>query len=392
MSSSFTMPRRIISGENALESMEVRKIFRVSGKKALVVTGPNLVRLENFTSLKNILKEEKIEYEVFSDIHGEPDDKMAKAALAVYQSCGCDFLIALGGGSPLDLMKAVAVLTDRDGELSDYLGKDIEGRVPVMIAIPTTAGTGSEATPFSIITDTKKDIKMLLKGSALMPEYAVIDPRFTATAPPPVTAATGLDALCHCVEAYTSRKAQPLTDTFALSAVKRIFLNLPVCYAGSEDNTEKVQAARIQMSLAALEAGIAFGNSSVTIIHGMSRPIGALFHVPHGISNAMLMEECLIFALPGAYGRFAALGRAIGAAQVQDNDKNAAEKFLAAVAGLKKKVHIPSLQEYGIDMGRYSASIEKMAQDAMDSGSPGNTIRDVTKEDVIRIYQRLAAI
>src|SRR5699024_916176 len=140
-------------------------------------------------------------------------------------------------------------------------------------------------------------------GSCLMPDLAVIDPQFTMTAPPKITAATGLDALCHAVEAYTSRKSQTLSDTFALSAVKRIFKYLPQAYQNGSN-----QEARVQMSVAALEAGIAFNNASVTIIHGMSRPIGALFHVAHGISNAMLMKACLTFALKGTYERFARLG------------------------------------------------------------------------------------
>src|SRR5699024_773827 len=145
--------------------------------------------------------------------------------------------------------------------------------------IPTTAGTGSEATQFTIITDTKNNVKMLLKGESFMPDLAVIDPAYTMTAPPGVTAATGLEALTRAIEAYTSRNAQPLTDIFAVSAVRRIFANLP---AACEDGSNLV--ARKEMSLAALEAGIAFNNSSVTIVHGMSRPIGALFHVPHGTS------------------------------------------------------------------------------------------------------------
>lgn len=173
-----------------------------------------------------------------------------------------------------------------------------------MVAIPTTSGTGSEATQLSIITNTEKDIKMLLKGAVLMPDIAIDDPAFTLTAPKSVTAATGLDALCHASEAYTSRKSQPLTDEFAISAIKKIFKYLPICY-NDGSNVE----ARAQMSLAAFEAGVAFNNASVTVIHGMSRPIGALFHVPHGISNAMLLSACFSYVYDGAYGRFADMAR-----------------------------------------------------------------------------------
>jgi alcohol dehydrogenase class IV len=292
--------------------------------------------------------------------------------------------VALGGGSPIDSMKAIASLVENGGSISDYMGKIIDVNVPPMAAIPTTAGTGSEATQFTIITDTKKDIKMLLKGSVLMPKLAIIDPQFTMTAPPKITAATGLDALCHAVEAYTSRKAQTLSDTFAVSAVKRIFRYLPVAF-----HDGKNEEARVQMSVAALEAGIAFNNSSVTIIHGMSRPIGAMFHVAHGISNAMLMKECLGFALEGAYDRFADLGRAIGVAEETDSDPAASEKFLAALEAITKELEIPTLAEYGIEKDAFFAVIDKMAHDAMESKSPQNTRKVVTEEDVKAIYRKL---
>lgn len=384
MSSSFTMPREIISGKHALESEAAKEIFRRSGKKALIITGPNLMKRGICSPLEDVLQEEKIDYVFYSDIPGEPDDQMVRAALEAYRKNECDFLIALGGGSPVDLMKAVGALTERNGNITDYMMKNIDWSVPTMIAIPTTAGTGSEATQFTIITDSQKEIKMLLKGTSLMPEYAIVDSRFTVTAPPSVTAATGLDALCHCVEAFTSRKAQPMSDTFALSAVKRIFAYLPVCFRDGEN-----EEAREQMSLAALEAGIAFNNASVTLIHGMSRPIGALFHVPHGLSNAMLMEECLAYALSGAYDRFAALGRAIGAAGKDDDAQTASKKFMEKLISLKEELNIPTPEVYGIDREKYFASVEKMTRDAMDSGSPGNTIRNVQESDVLEIYKRV---
>ena len=225
---------------------------------------------------------------------------------------------------------------------------------------------------------------MLLKGRVLMPDMAVIDARFTMTAPPKITAATGLDALCHGIEAYTSRKAQPMSDTFALSAVKRIFRYLPKAYRDGKD-----QEAREQMALAALEAGIAFNNSSVTVIHGMSRPIGALFHVAHGLSNAMLMKECLTFALSGAKERFGDLGRAVGVASENDTDAEAGRKFLAGVEALVKELDIPDLEGAGIQREKFFELIDKMAHDAMESGSPQNTMRDITEEEVKEIYKKL---
>ena len=382
MAREFIMPGHIISGPGALE--QAGTWFASFGKNAFIVTDQMMIQLGNCQKLEEVLKAHEVDYHIFSEITGEPTDLMVKKGLAAYKEQRCDFLIALGGGSAIDAMKAVASLAESGGEISDYMGKEIQVKTPPMAAIPTTAGTGSEATQFTIITDTEKDIKMLLKGRVLMPDMAVIDARFTMTAPPKITAATGLDALCHGIEAYTSRKAQPMSDTFALSAVKRIFRYLPKAYRDGKD-----QEAREQMALAALEAGIAFNNSSVTVIHGMSCPIGALFHVAHGLSNAMLMKECLTFALSGAKERFGDLGRAVGVASENDTDAEAGRKFLAGVEALVKELDIPDLEGAGIQREKFFELIDKMAHDAMESGSPQNTMRDITEEEVKEIYKKL---
>ena len=382
MAREFIVPGQIITGSGALTMAE--ETLKGLGKKALIVTDKVMIQLGNCAKVETALKNQGIDYAIYSEIVGEPTDTMIENGLKVYKENGCDFLVALGGGSPIDSMKAIGSLVVNGGNISDYMGKVIDVEMPPLVAIPTTAGTGSEATQFTIITDTKKDIKMLLKGKVLMPKLAIIDPQFTMTAPPKITAATGLDALCHAVEAYTSRKAQTLSDSFAMSAVKRIFKSLPVAFKDGKN-----EEARIQMSVAALEAGIAFNNASVTIIHGMSRPIGALFHVAHGLSNAMLMKECLGFALEGAYDRFADLGRAIGVADATDEDKAAAEKFLSAIEGIVKELETPTLAEFGIDKEEFFKVIDKMAYDAMDSGSPQNTMREVSEEQIKQIYRNL---
>ena len=224
---------------------------------------------------------------------------------------------------------------------------------------------------------------MLLKGGSLIPDLAIIDPQFTMTAPKGVTSATGIDALCHAIEAYTSRLAQPLSDTFALSAVKRIFNNLTEAYEHG-DNEE----ARIQMSLAALEAGIAFNNSSVTIVHGMSRPIGALFHIAHGLSNAVLLEVCMNYVKDGALDRFADLARYCGMTQSED-DEQAADLFLDNLSALLARLNVPSLAQLNIDRDQFFNSLEKMAHDAAVSGSPANTRKVITEEAMIALYKQL---
>ena len=323
MAREFIVPGQMISGSGALDMAQ--DTLGTLGKKAMIVTDKVMIDLGNCAKVENALKSQGVEYTIYSEIAGEPTDVMIEKGLAQYKAERCDFLVALGGGSPIDSMKAIGSLVKNGGSISDYMGKVIDVEMPPMVAIPTTAGTGSEATQFTIITDTRKDIKMLLKGKVLIPSLAIIDPQFTMTAPPKITAATGLDALCHAVEAYTSRKAQ----------------------------------------------------------------IGALFHVAHGLSNAMLMKECLSFALEGAYDRFADLGRAIGVATPEDSDQAASEKFLDAVVALTEELETPTLAEFGIDKEKFFEVIEKMAYDAMDSGSPQNTQRTITQADVEQMYKNL---
>ena len=382
MASKFIMPKQIISGENALQ--QSKEVIRTLGTKALVVSGKVMNRIGNVRIVTNLLDEIGIGWTVYDDITGEPDDVMIDGGVEAYKANGCDFLIAIGGGSPMDSMKAIGALITNPGKIADYMGKEITNPLPPMVAIPTTAGTGSEATQFTIITDTKTSIKMLLKGTVLIPDVAIVDASFTVSSPKSVTNATGLDALTHAVEGYTSKKASPLTDVYAVDAVKRIFQYLPRAYGNGED-----MEAREEMILAALEAGVVINNSSVTLVHGMSRPIGANFHVPHGLSNAMLLKVCLTFALDGTYERFADLGRAIGAATEKDNDETAAKAFLAAIIELCETLEVPTLAEYGVDKEAFFEVMDKMAEDAIASGSPGNTRKTTTKEDVLRMYKEL---
>lgn len=384
MGRAFILPKEIFTGADALATAQGR--LGQLGKKALIVTDEVMIKLGNVKKVQDVLDELGVGYSVYADISGEPNDTMIEKGVAVYQNEGCDFLIGLGGGSPIDSMKAIAALAVGGGAITDYMGKEITGDLPAMVAIPTTAGTGSEATQFTIITDTKNDVKMLLKGQALMSTIAIVDPQFTITAPPAITAATGLDALTHAVEAYVSIKAQPMSDTFALSAVKRIFDYLPAAYKDGSDVT-----AREEMSIAALEAGVAFNNASVTIVHGMSRPIGALFHVPHGLSNAMLLVACLRYVAKGATERFAELGRSIGVATDLDSPQAATEKFMAALEAICAELDTPSIAEHGIDVEEFAARIDKMASDAMVSGSPQNSRMPLTEDDLKTIYRALIA-
>lgn len=378
----LALPQKTIYGDSALE--DAGADLRALGTRALIVTGPHVSKSGALSRLQAVLDGAGVGYAVFDGITGEPDDGMIATGVAAFRESGSDFLIGLGGGSPLDSAKAIAAMAVLPGEPYDYMGKEIEGSFAPLALIPTTAGTGSESTRFTVITDRVRGIKMLLKGPALLPALAIVDPTLGYTAPASVTAATGMDALTHAVESYTSRRANPLTDALALDATARIFAHLGAACRDGGNAT-----ARAELAFAAYAAGICINNSSVTLVHGMSRPIGALFHVPHGIANAMLMRTCLGWAVEGCPERFAALARAISAVDGKAGDNDAAAAFLDALDALCTEVSIPTLAAYGVPKESFFAAIDKMAGDALASGSPGNTRRSISKADIVELYQKL---
>ena len=375
----LNIPEKIICEARALENNP--GLLRQYGHKALIVTGPHIGRSAMIERLKATLGLDGTEYAVFDKITGEPTDSMIEAGVVAYREAGCDFCIGFGGGSPLDSAKAIAAMITSPGQISDYMGKEICCQVPPIVAIPTTAGTGSEATRFTIITDTAHGIKMLLKGDVLLPRLAIVDYTLGMEAPQDVTAATGLDALTHAIESYISKKATPETDKLAIGAVKDIMACITDAYRNGND-----AEARKKMARAALDAGICINNSSVTVVHGMSRPIGALFHVPHGLSNAMLLPTCLADLVPCAAGRLARLSRLTGAVGADCPDDEAAQAFVGQIEKLCHTCQVPSLQEYGIGEADFTAATDKMAADAIASGSPGNAPKAYTADDCKRLY------
>lgn len=376
----FSIPEHVYIGKNALE--EAFDLIAKLGAKAFIVTGKHTGKSSAAMEFKSLLDKNGLSYVVFDNITGEPTVDMIEEGLSAYRSSGCSYIVGIGGGSPLDSAKAIAAMSANVGSISDFVGKEITGDLPPIVAIPTTAGTGSETTKFTVITDTKTDVKMLLKGEALIPKIAILNPEYTLDMPASVTASTGMDALTHAVEAYTSQKASELTDVYAVSAIKRIIEYLPRAYSDGSD-----KKAREQMLIAAYEAGVCINNSSVTIVHGMSRPIGALFHVAHGMSNAMLIEKALGFAAKGAYEVFGTLSKELGLAADNISSELATGLLLNKISEVRKAVKIPSLKEYGIDEEAFLKAIDKMSEDAVASGSPGNTIRTVTPKDCAEIYK-----
>jgi alcohol dehydrogenase class IV len=378
----FRLPQVVHYGRDAFQKAGEEAAVR--GKKALVVSDSVMEKLGNVARCQAILSDAGVSSVVYARVDTEPTDTYVAEALAVLQEEGCDLLVAIGGGSCIDTAKAVAVVATNGGYIGDYMG----GRKPIphapipVIAIPTTAGTGSEVTDATVITNTAEDIKMMIKHPAFLPAVAVVDPLLTLSSPPSVTAATGVDALCHAIEAYISRRAQPMTDTLALTAIDDIVKHLRRAYQDGQD-----VEARERMAVAAMLAGAAFSNASVCLVHGMSRPIGAVFHVPHGVSNAMLLPAVLEYTLDAAVGRLAVIARIVNPTLADVSDRDAAVALVADVKRLCRELNIPNLRGWGIDKTAFDEVVAKMARDAIASGSPGNNPRVPTAEEIEALYQ-----
>lgn len=284
----------------------------------------------------------------------------------------------------MDSAKAMAILTVAGGRMRDYKVPSAPPLGLPVIAIPTTAGTGSEVTRVTIITDTETQEKMLCMGFGVMPRAALVDYTLTLSAPYRLTADSGLDSLCHAMEAYVSRKANAFSDMHALTAMRAIPSNLRAVCADLSN-----AGAREALMMAATHAGIAFSNASVTLIHGMSRPIGAHFHVPHGLSNAMLLPIVTEFSVSGAVSRYAQCSRAMGFASAADDDDAANKLLLSGLRELCVELQVPSPAEYGIAKDKYDALLNTMAEQALASGSPANNPIVPTADQIMALYVRV---
>lgn len=377
----FRMPQTIIYGRKSFEKVGAEAALR--GKKALIISDKVMSRLGCVNQCCQYLHDNGVASAVYLGVDSEPTDQYVEESLELFEKESCDLIISLGGGSCIDTGKAIAVLATNGGYIGEYMGgRKIADKAAIPhIAIPTTAGTGSEATDATVITNTDDDVKMMIKQPNFMPLVAIVDPLLTVSSPPHITAATGVDALSHAVEAYLSKRSHPMTDTMALSAIRLIVENIENAY----DDGDNIDA-REKMSLGALQAGIAFSNSSVCLVHGMSRPIGALFHVPHGYSNAMLLPAVLEFSKEACMERLADLGRIFKTEYKNLSIERAASVAVESVKALCQKLNIPNLEGWGIEEEKFNLSVSKMARDAIDSGSPANNPRVPTKQELEELY------
>ncbi|MDC0173342.1 iron-containing alcohol dehydrogenase [Gammaproteobacteria bacterium] len=384
MSSRIILPRVLQIGAGA--SKEVGVILKNMGlHRPLIVTDKIMVQLSYIERIMECMNDMDISADVFDDTVPEPTVHSIRAGVDQVRSGNYDCIIALGGGSPIDSAKAIAILGKYGGEMRDYKFPRIvdEPGLPI-IAIPTTAGTGSEVTKVTVITDETTDEKMMCLGVGFMPVVALVDYELSLSVPARTTADTGIDAMTHAIEAYVSKKASLYTDTQAIAAMKLLGPNLRRVFHDGSD-----QQAREQMMLGATLAGAAFSNASVALVHGMSRPIGASYHVPHGLSNAMLLPAVTEYSIPAAADRYADCARAIGVADENDTTETANRKLMDELHALNKELQVPSPEAFGIDREHFLGNLNSMANQALASGSPANNPRVPDANEIIELYKKL---
>ncbi|MEI3606642.1 iron-containing alcohol dehydrogenase [Pseudogracilibacillus sp. SE30717A] len=374
----YKNPTQITYGVNALK--EVKKIIDGQGiKNVLIVTDPGLMKTGLIDDLLQYVNH--VNYKIFSECQPNPTVSNCNNALDMLREVKADLVIAIGGGSSMDVAKAVSLLATNGGEIKEYEGIDTFNKdLLPLIAIPTTAGTASEVTNFTVITDEEREYKFTVGGVRLAPKWAILDPMVTLTLPSHITAATGLDALVHAIESYTSKMANPITKTLAREAIRKISRNLrQAVYNG---DTLKY---RDEMLMGSLLAGLAFNNTRLGNCHALSHPVSAIYGVPHGVANAILIPHVMAFNILAVPELYADIAEDMG--EVLDNSTvmEKAYKAVESVRKLAKDIGIPeSFESFGID----SSKIEKMAEDAMLSGNIAVNPRITRYDDVIRLYKQ----
>lgn len=324
-------------------------------------------------------------YKVFDEISAEPTTSDIALANTLFATSEFDCVVGFGGGSSLDVAKLIGGLAGQVKPVGAYKvphNNEIAG-LPV-IAIPTTAGTGSEATSSVVISDAVSHEKMLLKGRAFVPVVALVDYTLTLTMPFRLTADTGIDSLTHAIEAYVSAKANSYSSALALSAMSKIYPNIRiVCH--EPDNEE----AREAMMCGAFEAGVAFSNASVALVHGMSRPLGALFGIPHGLSNAMLLPLLTKRSIPYAKERYFDCAKALGLLSHGSENDDSCNQLVQGLFRLSEDLQVPSPSQYGVDRADYERAIPIMVQQALASGSPQQNPWLPTAQEMTSLYLEL---
>lgn len=376
---SFSVPQEIIVGKGSLARLpEVAE--KLGGKHGFIISGPHLNKMGIVASCSESLENAGIKVDAYTETEGNPSVETVEKAAAAFCKSGADFIIALGGGSPMDVAKAVGVVARYGGSITEYEGG---GRVPgdiiPLIAIPTTAGTGSEVTAFSVITDHSRNYKLTVFSYKLIPAYAILDPELLTTAPVSVAAACGIDAMVHALEAYISKDASPFSDAMAEKALELIGKNIRRYVADRTD----IEAAEAMIT-GSLFAGIAFSWARLGDVHAMSHPVSAYFDVPHGVANAILLPTIVEYNALADRGKYLKLFNYISLTPASEAEFESV-MLVDLLTELNEQLGIPgSLGEVGVTADKFDA----MADDAMKSGNIAVNPRSTTKKDVLSLYEK----
>lgn len=375
----FTVPTKVRYGFGAAKTIGALS-KEVGSRSALIVTDPGLVKAGLVRTISSMLEEEGITFSCYDQVEPNPSIENVEACFAIFQQYKPDVVIGLGGGSSIDTAKAVAVLATNGGHIVDYEGYNKVTRPKkTVIAIPTTAGTGSEVTASSVITDRQRQIKMAVISFNVIPEYALVDPELTLSVPPALTASTGMDALTHAIESYVSKEAIPQSEAFALHAIRLISRSLRRAVFDGDS-----REARGDMMMGSLLAGMAFAVSKLGNVHAMAHPLGGVFNIPHGIANAVLLPYVMKFNALACPEKFADIAAAMGADVTGLTPREAALKAVALVRELNADIGIPD--NLGC-LGVTTAALDKLCEDTMRSGNVLINPRKTTVQDIRKLYQ-----
>ncbi len=375
----FIMPPVILVGEGSTLKLG-EEVRRLNVGKILLVTDNDILRLGLTKTTESSLKSAGLEVEIFSDVKSDPTDEMVKKALVIAKDKNIDAVIGLGGGSPLDVAKAVAFMMVNDGDISAYEGVGFikNGRLP-LIAVATTAGTGTEVTQASVITNTQKDKKMVIFDRALVPDIAVVDPRLTVGIPPKVTSATGIDVLAHAIECFCSINSITISNALSHRAIRLTSEHLRMAVGNGDDIV-----ARHRMAVASLIAGIAFSNVGLGACHATAHQVGTTYHVPHGVANAIMLPSVLKYNSLVRPDKMKEIAEAMGENVHEMTDRKAAEIAVRAVRELVEDIGLPSRLK---DVGAKESDFDHMAQNALKDPTLASNPRKATLEDIIGIYK-----
>ncbi|QJT10412.1 alcohol dehydrogenase-like regulatory protein ErcA [Oceanidesulfovibrio marinus] len=361
-------------------SLAGRYVHNLSARKSLVISDPGVMSSGWTDHVCKSLEEYGLGYSMFVDVSPNPRDTQVMAGAARYEQEGCDSIVAVGGGSVLDLAKGVGIVHSNQQHILDFEGVDaVPNPGPPMVCIPTTAGSSADVSQFAIITDSAHNAKIAIVSKSVVPDVALIDPALTMTMDRNLTAHTGMDALTHAIEAYVSNANSPITDLFALEAVRRITHSLPAALERGSD-----LEARAGMMLGSLYAGIAFSNAILGAVHAMAHSLGGLLDLPHGVCNAVLLDYVIDFNFSSAQMRYIEVGKAMGAAITDDMEPDAKkEAVLEAVQRLKRKAGITQRLA---DLGVKAEDLTSLAQHAFHDPCLATNPVAVTPEELEAIY------